>query len=268
MLSADLIYGLRPVLLPLLLPPTPPLLLALVGGWYAWRRQRAGAALLVLGVVLAWLSCSERAGEFLLRRLVDPPAPLTSKAIERLATDRLAGRQTAVLVVGGGAVGHAAGYGTADLSETSIERLRYGIWLARRTGAPLGYTGGLGRGRDPSEVAEATLAQRIAAEEFGLPLRWVEAQSRDTTENAAFSVPLLRRDGIERIVVVSHQAHLPRVVRAFRGVAGSDAEIVAASVDGRDAVAPFVWGDWTPSVHGFRKARSAVTEWMGWIAGR
>jgi len=268
MQETDLIYSLRPLLLPLLLPPTPPLLFALICGWYTWRRHRIAAIGLVLGLMLSWVCCSERVGEFLVSRLLDPPPPLPPAQVDRLAAQADPKRITAVLVLGGGVVEHAPEYGTTDLNDLSIERLRYGVWLARRMGAPLGFSGGVARGGDPARLSEAAIAKRIAADEFGVPLRWVETLSRNTGENASYSVQLLRRDKVERIVVVSHREHLPRVMRAFRSVAGDDLEIVAAGVDYRDASAPFTWGDWTPSWHGFRKVRSAVTEWLGWIVGR
>ena len=63
---------------------------------------------------------------------------------------------------------------------------------------------------------EAAIADRIAREEFGLPLRWREDRSRDTRENAAASVRLLRAAGVRRIVLVTHAWHMPRALRAFQ----------------------------------------------------
>lgn len=269
----DLIYGAKPFLLVLALPPTLALMIAALGGWLAWRHRAVGIALLGVGLALTWISCSDRAGEFLSAHLVKPPPPLTEPEIGRLASDRVSGRRTVVLVLGGGLIDHAAEYGKRlDPNPLSMERLRYGVWLARRIGAPMAISGGRSPWRDPAAPAESEVESRVAQAEFGLVPRWVETRSRDTRENARFSVELLRRDGIERIVVVTHQMHLPRALRAFamavRDNGGTAAiDIVAAGIDARDQDVAFTWWDWTPSVHGFRKVRYAVTEWLGWIAG-
>jgi len=269
----DAIYGIKPLLLTLALPPTPLLLVAALGGWLTWRRKLAGAILLAVGLVLAWLSCSERAGEFLSTHLVNPPPALSQLDIERLARDREAGRRTAVLVLGGGLVHHAVEYGRSqDPNELSLERLRYGVWLAKRIGAPLGISGGVARRGDAAAPAEAETESQVAQAEFGMTPRWVEIRSRDTRENASFSVSMLRRDGIQRIVVVTHQMHLPRTLRAFDVAlvgerAAGTVEVIGAGVDARGRDVAFSRRDWTPSVHGFRKARYAVHEWLAWIAG-
>lgn len=268
MSDSDLVYALRPLLSPLLLPPTPPLIMALIGGWLAWRQRAAGLVLLAVGLVSGWLICTERVAEFMLNRLLHPPAALSFEAIGRLAAERAAGHRIGVLVLGGGTVEHASEYGGADLNASSIERLRYGVWLARQLGAPLGFSGGIGHGRESGRPAEADIARQVAEQQFATSLRWIESRSRDTRENARLSVPLLRHDGVDRLVVVSHRAHLPRVVRAFAAVNDGTVEVVAAGVDNRDPSQPYSWGDWVPSTHGFRKSRSAIAEWLGWIAGR
>lgn len=268
----DAIYGAKPWLLALALPPTPLLLVAAIGGWLAWHRRPTGVLLLATGLVLAWFSCTERAGEFLMTHLVNAPAPLAKADIERLARDREAGRRTAVLVLGGGLVRHLADYGKSqDPNQLSMERLRYGIWLARQIGAPLGISGGVARGGDPAAPAEAVTESEVARTEFGLSPHWVETLSRDTRENARFSVAMLRRDGIQRIVVVTHQMHIPRALRAFEvaleSEPGAAIDIVAAGVDARRRDLAFGWRGWTTSVHGFRETRYAVHEWLAWVAG-
>lgn len=264
----DALQDLKPWLLALALPPVPPLLLAALGGWYTWRQRRAGAVMLAVGLALAWLSCTERAAEFVLAQLVNPPAPLPLSRVGALASEHAAGRTTAVLVLTGGVTERAPEYDTADLNDLSVQRLRYGVWLARRMRVPLAITGGIAGRGDPNGVPEAEVARRIATEELGLAPRWIEVLSRDTRENASRSVALLHPEGVQRIVVVSHQMHLSRAMRAFRAAAGSSQiEFIAAGVGYRDPTAAFDWLDWTPSWGGYRKLRYAVTEWLGWLAG-
>jgi uncharacterized SAM-binding protein YcdF (DUF218 family) len=72
-------------------------------------------------------------------------------------------------------------------------------------------TGGAPHGGRP----EAELMAEALGEEFGVQASWVEGASRDTAENAVFSALLLRADGIERIALVSHSAHLSRAIPLF-----------------------------------------------------
>ncbi len=48
------------------------------------------------------------------------------------------------------------------------------------------------------------------ARDFGVPVRWLEEESRTTWENAVYSARLLREAGIERVVLVTSAAHMPR----------------------------------------------------------
>ena len=72
------------------------------------------------------------------------------------------------------------------------------------------------------------MAARIALQDYGRPLKWVEDESRDTRENARRTVALLQRAGIGHIVLVTHGWHMPRAVRAFEQAAAGGLRIEAA----------------------------------------
>ncbi len=108
------------------------------------------------------------------------------------------------------------------------------------------------------------MVARVAREEFGLPLRWAESQSRDTRENAALTLPLLKADGVRKLVLVTHDLHMPRALRAF---SGQGVEIVAAPVGLRDDAMSEI-GDWFPDAEGFGRVRYAIYEWLGYRLGR
>jgi uncharacterized SAM-binding protein YcdF (DUF218 family) len=50
---------------------------------------------------------------------------------------------------------------------------------------------------------------------FDISARWVDDQAYDTFENARDSVRLLKADGINRIVLVTHATHMWRSVHEF-----------------------------------------------------
>lgn len=257
----------KPLLGTLLLPPVPMLLLVLLGTRLVLPRRGLGWLVVLSGVALLWLSTCTGTARLLAPWLLHPPAPLASERIDALRDAVRAKQPVAILVLGGGARRLAPEYGVGDLSAISIERLRYGLWLARQTGAPVGFTGGVGHGtRDGESMPEAQLAARIAEQEFGRPLKWTEDRSRDTRENAAYSVPLLKEAGIRRVVLVTHQAHLPRALRAFEQVAGGSIAFEPAPV-GVPTGSIGQLNAWLPSREGFAAVNIVLHEALGLLFG-
>jgi uncharacterized SAM-binding protein YcdF (DUF218 family) len=264
---AALVHDIKPLALLLLLPPVPLLALVVAGAGLLRRHRALGRLLLLLGVAGLWLGCTEGAAQWLARHLLQAPPALSSRAIEAVREEARLGKNVAVLVLGGGAQSDVPEYDGPSLRPLTMERLRYGIWLSRRIGAPLGFSGGIGWNAKHLQVSEAALAAQTSKDEFGLPLRWTEARSRDTRENAALSLPMLRADGVGTLVLVTHDMHMARALPAFVEAARGQVEIIAAPVGlRRDAMSEF--GDWCPSSDGFARVRYATYEWLGRSAGR
>jgi uncharacterized SAM-binding protein YcdF (DUF218 family) len=91
-------------------------------------------------------------------------------------------------------------------------RTRHGIALYRAGTAPLLVLSGGGHPR-PEAAAMVEIARAAGVPEAALLL---EDRSRNTFENAAFTVPLLAERGATRVVVVSDFYHLPRARLMFR----------------------------------------------------
>lgn len=94
----------------------------------------------------------------------------------------------------------------------TLERIRYGARLQRRTGLPILVTGG--RPRDFAQSIAESMQQALV-EDFGVPVRWVEGQARTTHENAERSAAVLRAEGIDTIYLVTHAVHMRRAQEAF-----------------------------------------------------
>ncbi|MDP1901701.1 MAG: YdcF family protein [Rubrivivax sp.] len=256
------IEGWKPLLSSLLLPPLPLLLLVLVGARLMFRRRLLAWLLILLGVLGLWLGSTSAVGRGLTFWLTSPPPALSESDLAELKH----APRTAIVVLGGGRRVLAPEYGVSTLQPRSIERLRYGLWLARETGLPLGYSGGLAHGAEPGPT-EAEIAARVAEREFGRPLRWQEAQSRDTHENAVKTVALLQPQGIARIVIVTHGYHMRRSLANFeRAAAGLHMEFVPAPM-GLPTGGALRASDWLPSVSGFEATRIAIHEWLGRLMG-
>jgi hypothetical protein len=122
----------KPLVGALLLPPVPLLLLILAGALWLPRRRALGWTAVLLGVVGLWAASTTAVGFGLVQALSDPPPALTAAQITRLAR----APRTAIVVLGGGIRRVAPEYASSDLRYMTLERLRYGIWLARQTGLP------------------------------------------------------------------------------------------------------------------------------------
>lgn len=259
----------RPVLTNLMLPPVPLIGLVILGAWLMPRRRAWAWGVMLLTCAGFWLSASSAAGEWLQRSLQPPTPAFTKPKVEQPRRIASKSSATVIVILGGGRESLAPEYGGANLAPQSLERLRYGVWLARQTGAPLMFSGGLGHGQGGPGGSEAATAADIAAREFGLALRWTETRSRDTRENARLTVALLRDQGLSRLIVVTHGWHMRRALRAFQDAtaqAGGDWEIVAAPL----GLAPRVEHPllrWMPSSEGFQLVRVVVREQLAWWLG-
>ncbi len=256
----------KPILTALLLPPVPLLLAMLVGARLMLPRRGLGWLLIVLSAAGIWLSACTGVGRMLERFVLHVPPPLTAERIREIKSDTGAKATTAIVVLGGGVEPFAPEYGVSNLDYQSLERLRYGLWLGRETGVPVAYSGGVGRGQTQG-AAEAEVAARIAAQDFGRPLRWTEDQSRDTRENAALTAPLMQRSGITHVLLVTHGAHMPRAKRAFDEVAAERGLTVEAAPMGLASRIEVPALDWLPTALGTSRVRTALREWLGRVMG-
>jgi len=258
------IEGWKPLVGALLLPPVPMLVLIVLGAMWLPRRRGLGWMAVLVGVVGLWAACTTAVGFGLVQALCEPPPALTPAQVARLAH----APRTAIVVLGGGIRKLAPEYGSADLQAMTLERLRYGVWLARQTGLPVLFSGGIGFGRDAGPT-EADTARRVAQRDFAFQLRWLEPESRDTNENALFSLRILRREGIEHIVVVTHGYHQRRAINAFERAIRRDGvsmDVVPASM-AWGAPGPLTPAHFMPSREGFTHTWLALHEWLGQLAG-
>jgi uncharacterized SAM-binding protein YcdF (DUF218 family) len=182
----------------LVLPPVGPLLLALVGLVLLGRYPRFGRFLAWLGVLVLFVLCLPAVSSRLLHWLDSTPPLDLSQA-----------RTAQVIVIFGGGVRRAAPEYEGDtLGRLTLERVRYGAWIARKTQLPILVSGGAVYGG----TEEAALMKRALEEEFGVPVKWVENRSRDTHTNARYTAAILLPQGIKRVVFVAHGFDMPRAV--------------------------------------------------------
>jgi uncharacterized SAM-binding protein YcdF (DUF218 family) len=252
----------KPVLTALVLPPVPLLLLVLLGARLMFRRPLLAWLLILLATLGLWFSGTQALGHALVQVWIKPPPALTTRDVAELRHSP----KSAIIVLGGGRRLSAPEYGVSTLKARTAERLRYGVWLSRETGLPLGFSGGVGHGAAEGP-SEAEIAARVAEREFNRSLRWQETESRDTRENALKTVALLQPQGITTIVVVTDALHMRRALAHFeRAAQDQGMRIVAAPMGGRGS-GHLRAIDWLPSLEGYEEVWMACHEALGRILG-
>jgi uncharacterized SAM-binding protein YcdF (DUF218 family) len=246
---------LKPILTALVLPPTGPLLLALLGLVVARRRRGAGLGFAALCIIAAMALGSHAMARILARELLPAVAPVRPADLQQVQ---------AIVVLGGGVQPVAPEYGSAQPTEAALVRLRYGARLARQTGTPIAFAGGVGWGGVEGAASEGAVARRVLQEDYGLAVRWLDDRSRDTAENAARTAELTRAEGVRRIALVTDAIHMPRAAAEFRR---AGFEVVPAPTafplpQQTDLL------EWLPSTRGFATGRYVIREWLGGLVAR
>ncbi|MBF0157648.1 MAG: YdcF family protein [Magnetococcales bacterium] len=246
----------------LLLPPGL-LLLLLLGSLWLWRRQqrrpnlpppRIITLLLLLGLVFSFGLSLPITSKWLVRQLENQEENRPLRREELLRT-----KAQAIVILSSGRYAGAPDYDDRDtLATGGLARARYGARVHRITGLPILVSGGRVFPRD--DGPEAALMKRVLEEEFQVPVRWSEEESRNTLENARFSARILRAEGITRILLVTHAMHIPRSLLAFRGT-GMDV-IPAPTLFQTDADNAGIL-DWIPNAGALATSHSAGHELLG-----
>lgn len=256
----------KPILTALLLPPVPLLFTVLVGARLILPRRGLGWLIVLFSVIGLWLSHCVGTARLLEKMVLQVPPALATERIQQVKADANAGATNAIVVLGSGVEPTAPEYGVSNLSEHSMARLRYGLWLSRETGLPVAFSGGLGWAQAQS-APEAEVAARIAEQDFSRPLRWTENQSRDTRENASRTVPLMQQAGITHIFLVTDGWHMQRAKRAFDEAAASRGLTVEAAPMALATRIESPTLDWLPTSNGSTRVRTALREWLGRLMG-
>jgi uncharacterized SAM-binding protein YcdF (DUF218 family) len=186
----------------LVLLPTSLLVLLILGCLlFLGRLRRTGWALILAAISLLTILGMPFTALHLIRTLEVYPAVQPSHLT----------KVQAIVVLGGG-ISHDQPEFAADTSNSAtLERLRYAAFLHNQHDLPILVTGG-----DPSGgEAEGWVMKRELESLFNVPVRWLEVESDNTAENAAFSRNVLRADGVDTIALVTHAWHMPRATQVF-----------------------------------------------------
>ena len=143
----------------------------------------------------------------------------------------------------------------------TLDRLRAGAALHRRTGLPIMVSGGIVQLERPSV---ARIMEESLKADFQVPVEWVEDKSGNTWDNAAFSAAILKKQGIDSVYVVTQAWHMRRAIIAFRKAGVT----VTAAPTLLDTPATPILLDFVPMASAWQVSYWALHEWIGcaWYA--
>jgi uncharacterized SAM-binding protein YcdF (DUF218 family) len=230
-----------------ILPPLGLFILIALGWLIGWRWRRLGGVIAAVSfVALVVLSLPVTAGWLM--------APL--QIYPALDPGNLPNEAEAIVILSADTQPLAPEYGVDIVGSATLERVRYGAYLHHGTGKPVLVSGGQVL---PRTTPIAIQMQETLIKEFNVPVRWTEARSMTTHENAAFSGELLKRDGVSRVLLVTHAWHMRRAMAAFRA---EGLEPIAAPTRFIRRPLPLAL-DFVPNASSLRASYYAIHEWLG-----
>ena len=198
----------------LLSPPGLILVLFLMGSLLTYRFYTFSKILSISGFLLLLIASLPVIAQFNMG-LIETAPHLTEQAIK-------GNKAQAIIVLGAGRATTQSEYKRDTVSIITLQRLRYAAYLHKKTQLPILVTGG---STHHDKKSYAALMKKTLEQEFGVKVRWVEPQARNTSENAQFSLNILNREKIKSAYIVTHAWHMTRAYQAF---ANNKLEIIPA----------------------------------------
>jgi uncharacterized SAM-binding protein YcdF (DUF218 family) len=142
------------------------------------------------------------------------------------------------------------------LAHASTARTVTGFILHRHTGLPLVITGGtpLNRNRDSEASTASKLLASLGASPESL---FVETESNNTWENAAFLEPILEA---KTIYLVTSAFHMRRSIECFQAFGF---HLIPVPTDFRAWARPYVFWDFLPNTSSLDDSAAALHEFIG-----
>ncbi len=238
-------------LLPLFVYPLGSSLLLSLLAFIGWRRWQRGARV-VLGVAVLWLwvASSPWFSQWLMGTLEKQFPPVSLSQLP--AAD-------VIVLLGGMTSGVIPGTNRVDLSD-SVDRLLFARELYLAGKAPLILLSG---GNAKEYEAEAVSMRKILVS-LGVPATalLLEDGSRNTHQNAQFSLPILHSLKARRILLVTSAYHMRRAINEFES-SESKIEIAAAATDYQRTNKPYTLLYWLPQAAALQVSTRAIKEYLG-----
>lgn len=188
-------------------PPGLILLLFLIGFILIALNRHLGKSIIIFSFITFWLLSTPIITQHLIDGLQKQYSPLA------LNTLNINPQQSAMIILGSG-VENALEYANKHaLSDSSLSRLQYAVYLYNKTHLPIITSGG---NRDRTASTEAGLMKEALTNLYHVPVIMTESNSHTTRDEAALLAPLVKSQGIKTVYIITHAWHMPRSMLTFQ----------------------------------------------------
>lgn len=202
-MSFALLY---PALVTWLMPPGCNLLPALAGIFLYRFYPLFAKMLFLLSFLSLWIMSSPIFAYNMIETLQNQYPPLNPEKIDIKTKD------SAIVVLGAGSAISVENGRKVTVSTAEYNRLRYAVFLHKKTHFPIIVSGGQPAG---TLYNEADLMAKTLQDNFGVTSTLRENQGRNTMGESQYMAALLKQHHIKTIYLVTHAWHMPRSMHAF-----------------------------------------------------
>lgn len=242
--------------LSLLIHPLIVAVLLLLTGWLlGWRWPRVGHLVVGAGILALVVPALPPVADALYGSLEQAHPPVAARDVPPA---------DAIVVLGGGVGAPVAPRIDPDFNDAS-DRIVHAFRLYQADRAPRIVVSG---GRLPwTETPPEAYTLRNVLMEWGVPESaiWTEPESATTYENARRTAVLLQERGLERVLLVTSAAHMPRAQAVF---CTAGVPVVPAPTDHRVVQRPRSVLGYVPSAAALGRSTGAIREYVGYAAYR
>lgn len=170
----------------------------------------------------------------------------------------------AIVILGAGRYVNALEYEKEkdSASRYVLERLRYAVYLQKHSGLPILVSGGSPFGGMQSEAA---LMQTVLQNTFNTKAKWLDSKSSNTWNNARYSAEILKKQGIKKVLLVTHATHMARSLMSFKHFGLEPIAAPLGFKTSRAAESGFIVLDFLPSAGAMNSTSQAMHELIGYL---
>jgi len=240
-------YYLSQFLQPWILPPGLNLIIAIAGHIISHFSKRIGNSLIWLAFISFWLFSTPITAQFLIDSLQDQYPRLNVNEIKNDKT-------SAIIVLGGGSWFDKSAKNGYFLSPATKNRLTYAAYLYRHTHIPILISGG------KPEI-------KAMKDYFNVPTAWTENKSLNTLDESHYTLPILEKNNIQTVYIVTNAWHMPRSMYSFQYVYKNTKINIIAAPMGYITLQPYSGiTNYLPSFDGLSVSQTAMHEYVGILA--
>lgn len=235
-----------------ILPPGFFIFLILCGFFLLNYRLFLGKSVILITAIIMWL-CS---APIIAQKLIDP----LQQQFPPLKISNVSNKNTAIVILGGSDTAAPIFETDRAISYDSLSRLSYASYLYSKTHLPIIVSGGSPSGSNP----EADLMKASLKNNFNVPTQWKESASINTADESRFLVPLLQKNKIDTIYLVTHAWHMPRSIYIFNATfKNTGLKVIPAPMGYIELKKEIKILNYLPSLEALNTSTTAIHEYIG-----